>query len=240
MANVLLISHEPEAAPALIGKILAERGHHLTLHVVLEEPDRPNTAFPDPVHYDMVVAFGSFANAYDPKARVWVEPEVEYLRLLLDEDVPYLGVCFGGQLLAEAIGGHVEKAPAGGDEIGLINFTSTQEGIPLGPWFSWHEDRMVLPSHTQVTHPGLGPIEVLASNEHAVQLYRTGRAVGTQFHPEADIPTVSSWIAVGGDHIPAHTSGEQLLDALGAHHDVLRENCERLVDWFLAEIVGPI
>ena len=226
MARVLLISHEPEAAPALIGQVLRERGHDCTLHVVLEEPERPNTAFPDPEDFDIVVAFGSFANAYDPRVSVWVDPEVAYLERLVAIDKPYLGVCFGGQLLARALGGHVEKAPAHSEEIGLVRFETAHHEIPNGPWFTWHEDRYVLPDD----------VEVLARNEHAIQMYRKGRAVGTQFHPEADIPTVSSWIRVGSDHIPAVTTGDRMIAELDANHEVLRSNCERLVDWFLAEV----
>ena len=231
MAKVLLISHEPQAAPALIGEILAERGHESTLHVVLEDPDRPNTAFPDPTPFDIVVAFGSFANAYDPRASHWVDPEVAYLEHLVAIDKPYLGVCFGGQLLARALGGYVEKAPEGSDEIGLVRFDTEHHAIPAipaGPWFTWHEDRYVLPDD----------VEVLARNEHAVQLYRKGRAVGTQFHPEADIDTVSSWVRVGGDHVPAHTTGAAILAELQANEAQLRVNCERLVDWFLVDVAG--
>ena len=63
MARVLLISHEPEAAPALIGEVLRERGHETRTHVVLADPSAPDTAFPDPTGFDAVIAFGSFANA---------------------------------------------------------------------------------------------------------------------------------------------------------------------------------
>jgi hypothetical protein len=62
--------------------------------------------------------------------------------------------------------------------------------------------------------------------------------VGTQFHPEADIEVVGSWVRIGPDHIPDHTSGEVLLADLDSNADRLRENCERLVDWFLHEVAG--
>ena len=107
MARVLLISHEPEAAPALIGEVLRERGHETRTHVVLADPSAPDTAFPDPTGFDAVIAFGSFANAYDDGARPWVEPEIALIRDMLEQEVPYLGVCFGGQLPAESLGGHV-------------------------------------------------------------------------------------------------------------------------------------
>jgi GMP synthase-like glutamine amidotransferase len=227
--RILLISHEPEAAPALIGRILTERGYPVDHHVVLTDPTSPDTDYPDPRGYAAVIAFGSFANAYDEGARAWVEPEVSLIGDLVRDDVPYLGVCFGGQLLAETLGGHVERAPADQQEIGLVTFDEDPDlPIPAGPWFTWHEDRVVLPDG----------VPVLAHNGRAVQLFRHGRAVGTQFHPEADIEVVGSWVRIGPDHIPDHTSGEVLLADLDSNADRLRENCERLVDWFLHEVAG--
>ena len=229
MTRVLLISHEPEATPGLIGRILRERGYDTVTHVVLADPEVPDTEFPDPRSFDAVIAFGSFANAYDESVRAWVGPEVELIDVMLTEQIPYLGVCFGGQLLAESLGGHVERAPVEEQEIGLVTFD--QDGllpIPAGPWFTWHEDRMVLPDG----------IEVLAHNGKAVQLFRSGRAVGTQFHPEADTGVVGSWVRIGPDHIPEHTSGAQLLQDLTIHEATLRRNCEQLVDWFLHDVAG--
>lgn len=229
MPRVLLISHEPEAAPALIGRILTERGYETTHHVVLADPAHPDTAYPDVAEFDAVIAFGSFANAYDERARAWVQPEVDLIGRMVRDDVPYLGVCFGGQLLAESLGGHVERAPEEEQEIGLVTFDSDSAlPIPAGPWFTWHEDRVVVPDG----------VEVLAHNGKAVQLFRRGRAVGTQFHPEADTGVVGGWVRIGPDHIPDHTSGAQLLQDLEINEAHLRRNCEELVDWFMHEIAG--
>jgi GMP synthase (glutamine-hydrolysing) len=225
----LLISHEPEAAPALIGEILRERGYSVSTHVVLADPQHPDVDYPDPADFDAVVAFGSFSNAYDPGARAWVEPEVDLIGTLVQQDIPYLGVCFGGQLLAESLGGHVERAPEPEQEIGLVTFDQEADlPVPAGPWFTWHEDRVVVPDGD----------EVLAHNGKAVQLFRHGRVVGTQFHPEADVNVVGSWVRIGPDHIPAHTSGAQLLQDLEIHEASLRRNCEALVDWFIHEVAG--
>jgi GMP synthase (glutamine-hydrolysing) len=227
MARILLISHEPEAAPAVVGEILEERGHDVDLHVVLADPASPDTVFPSPDAYDAVVAFGSFANAYDSAARVWVEPEIDFIKGLVTEDIPYLGVCFGGQLLAESTGGYVERAPASEQEIGLVSFPHTDERpVPAGPWFTWHEDRVVVPDS----------MDVLVRNSNAPQLFRQGRAVGTQFHPEVNVELVQSWLRIGGDHVPSHTTGDALIADLQAHEGDLRRNCAALVDWFLHDI----
>lgn len=225
--RVLLISHEPQAAPGVIGRLLGERGIETTQHVVLADPAHPDIDFPDPADFDAVISFGSFCNAYDPAVRGWVQPEVDLISDMVDRDIPYLGVCFGGQLLAEALGGTVERAPAGADEIGLIHIESDVPAVPAGPWFTWHEDRTVLPDH----------VTVLARNGNAPQLFRFGRAVGTQFHPEAEIPLVRTWTEMGADHIPARTSAAAVLDDLDAHRADLEANCAQLVDWFLEDVV---
>lgn len=227
--RVLLISHEPQAAPGRIGRLLADRGIETQLHVVLGDPGAPNTAFPDPVDFDAVIAFGSFANAHDPKARVWVQPEVEYIRRLSDNQKPYLGVCFGGQLLAEALGGRVVPAGSQASEIGLVSFDENDADctVPAGPWFTWHEDRIELP---------VG-IDVLMRNDNAIQLFRSGSVVGTQFHPEADTTLVGMWTDVGGDHIPQHTSATELLADLADAETQLERNCQQLIDWFLNDVM---
>lgn len=232
MARILLISHEPEAAPAVIGEVLAARGLDVVVHTVLSTPGVPDVNYPDPRGFDAVVAFGSFANAYDESARVWVAPEVELLQMIVSEDVPYLGVCFGGQLLAESLGGGVERAPAAEQEIGLVAFEDLpRHGLPAGPWFTWHEDRIVLPED----------IEVLSRNANAIQLFRHGRAVGTQFHPEVDASLVGSWLSIGGDHVPDHTTPADVLGAVESNTEALRANCEHLMEWFLSDIamIGP-
>ena len=230
MARVLLISHEPEAAPGMIGELLTLRGVQTQQHLVLSDPAAPNIDFPDPGEYDAVIAFGSFANAYETSARAWVGPEIKHIEQLVAQDIPYLGVCFGGQLLAEALGGHVEPAPPGEAEIGLIFLDPGEQDLPIpaGPWFTWHEDRMVIPDSVQL----------LASTPSAVQLFRSGRAVGTQFHPEADLGLVSGWAAIGPDHIPSHTSAAAVLGDIGEAGAKLRENCDALVEWFMQDIAG--
>lgn len=230
MSRVLLISHEPEAAPGMIGELLELGGVETDHHIVLGDPAAPNLDFPYPRAYDAVIVFGSFANIYEVSARAWVEPEIRLIEQLMALDIPYLGVCFGGQLLAEALGGYVERAPTGMDEIGLICLDSGDGVLPIpaGPWVTWHEDRMVIPDS----------VEILAKTQRAVQLFRSGRAVGTQFHPEADSKLFSGWAAIGADHIPSHTSAQEILGDIEEANADLRSNCMAMVEWFIHDIAG--
>ncbi len=228
MTRVLLITHEPEAPPGTLGRILAERGVDCDVHAVLSDAANPDTDFPDHAHYDAVVAFGSHHHAYEEAAGAWVRPEVALIARLLEAGTPYLGVCFGGQLLAAALGGHVERAPAECAEIGVVTFADAGSPIPPGPWFTWHVDRVVLPDS----------VEVIVRNENAIQLFRHGTAVGTQFHPEVDVELVTGWTNLAGDDIPAHTSAGRILGELEEAGAGLTRNCGELVDWFLRDVAG--
>jgi GMP synthase-like glutamine amidotransferase len=228
MTRVLLIAHELEAPPGSVGRVLADAGADCDLHVVLADPDAPDTDFPDVARYDAVVALGSHFHVYDERCRSWVDREVALIARLLDSRTPYLGICFGGQLLAQALGGRVERAPAESAEIGMITFDPADSPVPAGPWFTWHVDRVQVPDSA----------EVIIRNANAIQLFRHGSAVGTQFHPEVDVEIVRRWTEIARGDIPGHTSAHEILGQLAAARDDLEANCERLVLWFLHDVAG--
>lgn len=230
--RALLISHEEEAAPAIVGQMLAARGVEIQRHVVLPPDGSVDTAFPPLSEFDLVVAFGSFHNAYDPDAADWVGAEVELIQQTMATETPYLGICFGGQLLGMAVGGSVERAPEGAEEVGVVQVRARSEAwqVPSGPWFAWHEDRIRLPEDPRV--------EVLADNDNAVQAFRVGSAVGLQFHPEVDRALVADWLRIGEHHLPAEWTSEKLMKVWAEAEPEAHRNCEQLVDWVLTEVVG--
>jgi GMP synthase-like glutamine amidotransferase len=226
----LLVSHEAEAAPAVIGELLAARGVAIDRHVVLAADGSADVAFPALDGYDLVVSFGSFHNAYDPRARGWVDAEVDLIRRVVAADLPFLGVCFGGQLLGIAVGGGVERAPEGGEEVGVLTLEPVAGPLPIpaGPWFTWHEDRVSLPDD----------VDVLARTDKAIQVFRKGRAIGVQFHPEVDADLVTDWLRIGEHHLPDGWTSDRLLAVWADAEPQAHLNCAQLVDWLLAEVVG--
>ncbi len=124
----------------------------------------------------------------------------------------------------------MERAPEGDEEMGVVMIESVGGALPIaqGPWFAWHEDRMRLPDD----------VTVLARNDKAVQMFRTGRAVGLQFHPEVDIDLVSDWLRIGGHHLPDGWTRDRLLQVWADAEPQAHRNCEGLVDWLLTEVVG--
>ena len=114
-----------------------------------------------------------------------------------------LGVCFGGQLLATALGGSVTRSLH--PEVGWHEVRSdTPDLVPGGPWFQWHFDRFTPPPNARL----------VARNDRAAQAFTHGRALGLQFHPEVDEALVQRWIAEdsdgtwsGWDWIPTNSRG---------------------------------
>jgi GMP synthase-like glutamine amidotransferase len=144
--------------------------------------------FPDPAGYDAIVAFGAVWGVYDDAAiGTWVHDEIGFTRDAIALGVPVLGICFGGQLLAAALGGQVSRAPA--PEIGWTLVESDDPGlIDAGPWFQWHFDRFTLPAG----------IPVLARTALANQAFAAGRCLGVQFHPELTPSVLECWLDNGG------------------------------------------
>ena len=224
-SKVLFIYNEHLATEALLGEAFAEQGFDIdTFEVVpAERNDDPavNVTFPDPVSYDVVVPLGARWPVYDDELRrTWVGGETQLVRDAADAGVALLGVCFGGQLLAQAFGGSVERSTV--PEIGWYHVDSDQPDlVPVGPWFQWHFDRWTLP-------PGATEIARTANSSQAFVL---GRALALQFHPEIDTALLELWLAEDRD-------GE-VVDA-GLGHDELRERTTELADSAAIRIRGLV
>ena len=187
--QVLFIYNEHLATEGLLGEAFTECGYDVATFSVVpaERVNDPvgDVAFPDPTAYDVIVPLGARWPVYDEALRqTWVGTEMQMLRDAADAGVPTLGVCFGGQLLAQAFGGSVGRSTT--PEIGWYDVASDDEGlIPGGPWFEWHFDTWTLP-------PGATEI---ARTANASQAFVLGRALGLQFHPEVDHDLLDVWLA---------------------------------------------
>jgi GMP synthase-like glutamine amidotransferase len=103
------------------------------------------------------------------------------MRRLVAQAAPVFGICFGGQLLATAVGGTV--APMGFRYRGWRTNEHAAAPIWRGPWLRWHGDFITLPES----------VEVFATDHGTVQAFRQGNAVGVQFHPEVDNALLRAW-----------------------------------------------
>jgi GMP synthase-like glutamine amidotransferase len=152
-----------------------------------ESPNIP-FEFPDFNDYDLLIPLGAPWGAWDDNCiGNWLQPELDWVRKAIEADKPVLGICFGGQLMARALGGSVAPGPKG--EIGWTNIWSErQDLLSNGPWFQFHYDRWQVP-------PGATEI---ARNPIASQAFTYGRSMGVQFLPELNAAVLKGWLDWGG------------------------------------------
>lgn len=233
--RALVIAHEVDGPGGQVAVALEGRGFEVETHVVVPDIDVPNVAvpFPDWTDYDIVVPMGSVRSLTNKdEISSWVHEELDLIRAAAERDQPMLGVCFGGQLIADAMGGSVEVSPT--TELGWFEIDAAagkQNPVSPGPWMEWHHDRFAAP-------PGA---EVLAISAVGPQLFTLGRMAGTQFHPEVDVAHIEGWLTVADDeYLTSHGRDRgSILAEMKEHEAASIERCRQLVDWFIDEVAFP-
>jgi GMP synthase (glutamine-hydrolysing) len=175
--RVLVVQNEGASPAGLISRWLDEQAADVSvLRIDVEEREV------DPRDYHLLVPLGSEFPAYD-ESRPFVERSRRLLEQAVAADVPVLGVCFGGQLLARVLGGRAFRAAE--SEIGWIPLRSHDpELVSEGPWFQWHFDNFSTP-------PGA---TLVAETDAGPQAFVSGRHLGVQFHPEVTPEIMEGWV----------------------------------------------
>lgn len=187
-----------------------------TFAVHVYDGDMPN----DPEAADGWLVSGSIHGAYENLP--WIPKLEQFLREAITAKVPVVGVCFGHQILAQALGGRVEKAKVGWG-IGAAQFTMTQTpawAAPLGDAYTnyvAHQDQVIdLPTGATT----------LASADycpHAAAYYGpqdAAYALTVQAHPEFDVTFMEDLITLreGSKSITA-TDAAQARSSLAMPND---------------------
>lgn len=233
-SKVLFLLNEHIATEALLGDAFAEHGFDVdTFEVVpADRAEQPagDVSFPDPIDYDVIVPLGATWPVYQPALLdTWVSTEMQMMRDAADGGIALLGVCFGGQLLAQTFGGTVARAPR--PEIGWCDVASDRpDVVPGGPWFQWHFDRWTLP-------PGATEI---ARTPHASQAFVLGRTLALQFHPEVDTDLLKVWLAADrtDDVGKSGLTHDRLLTRTTELADDAAVRIRNLVRGFLTHVAG--
>jgi GMP synthase-like glutamine amidotransferase len=221
--SALVLQHGRAGPPGVLGDWLAERGIEATVHRANKDPFPP-----DPSAFDMVASLGSdlSAAATDP---AWIGDEVRFLGAAVEANVPVLGLCFGGQALALALGGRVR--PAGEPEVGWMDVvTEDPAALPAGPWLHFHWEVFDPPPGTRV----------LGHSPAGAAAFELGPNLATQFHPEVTPEIVDEWARLDADRLgELGVDRDELLAAGREAAPAARANAFRLFDRWLRAAKRP-
>ena len=218
--RVLILQHEEPTPPGHVTEWLRSHDAEVeTYRIDLEEREV------DPSRYDLIVSLGSEFAAFDD-SKPFVVSEAKLMRRAFDEDVPVLGLCFGGQMLARILGADVHRSDE--SEIGWLPVrTSDPELVPAGPWFQWHFDAFTTP-------PGA---TVVAETDVGPQAFVSGRSLGLQFHPEVTTQIMDQWVRVYRHELDADgVDPDSLLEETYRRADAARSNAMQLFERFLRDV----
>ena len=160
----------------------------------------------------------------------WNPPLLALLQDAVAADVPVLGHCLGGQLLAKALGAEVTRTRH--PEIGWGEVRVTEEGAARA-WFGERSSFTTFQWHYEVFTLPEGATRLLTNHSNPEQAYALGKHVGFQSHIEMTRAMVETWCRTGAAELPASTIG-----ATQSRSDILADLDPRLDA--LARIAGEV
>src|SRR3990167_4981432 len=167
------------------------------------------------------------------EALPWIAPLLELVRDAGRKDLPVLGHCLGGQLMAKAFGGAVRASPV--KEIGWGE-VRVSDNEPAREWlgelqcfesFHWHGETFSIPP---------GGTRVLENANCANQAFALGRHFGMQCHVEMTGELIRSWVRGGAGEIAAGRASpgvqrpEEIERDLEARLEALHRVADRIYD----------
>lgn len=140
-----------------------------------------------------LIVLGGAMGVHDSSRYPYLLAVKGYIQQAVTSEMPLLGICLGGQLLADALDATVHSQRNG--ELGLHTVEVLNSGVsdplfhdipPVFPTFQWHNDSFEIPA---------GAVCLASSPVCPHQAFRYGaRQYGLQFHPEVTRGIVTSWV----------------------------------------------
>jgi GMP synthase-like glutamine amidotransferase len=130
----------------------------------------------------------------------WIEPALELIRQAVEENIPVLGHCLGGQLMAKALGGSVSRSPVkqiGWSEVQVANTPTARVWfgeLPAFEAFHWHGETFTVPERAAL---------VLSDGYCEDQAFALGKHLALQCHVEMTEEMVKAWCSNGASEIAA-------------------------------------
>ncbi|WEL20647.1 type 1 glutamine amidotransferase [Halorhabdus sp. BNX81] len=231
--HVQYLQHVPHEGPGRIAEWARDRGHTIE-GAHLYDGD----SLPEPAEFDWLVVMGGPMSVHDTEAHPWLAKEKRLIAEAIAAGKTVLGICLGGQLLAQVLGAEVREHDR--REIGWYPIEATDRARDWPPTadlpdrfpvFHWHGDTFAIPDEADRLYGSEACVNQAFVSED--------RVVGFQCHPEATAESIAALIeATEVDPGPSVQDPETLLPAADRLED-LRSYCYTLLDGLAEQCSSP-
>mgnify|MGYP001412752447 CR=1 FL=1 len=165
---------------------------------------------------DAWIITGSKYSVYDNYD--WIKELVSFTSDLIKNNKPVLGICFGHQVIAKAIGGEVLKNPLGW-ELGSYKVSLTDDGRSNNLFAGINDNDIVYESHQDIVGNLPTSAKILANTVKSIQSFCYKNSYGVQFHPEFSYNVtrmlmdlrINKGVEVDSDHLEKSTNSHKVL-----------------------------
>ena len=212
------LQHVPFEDLAGIEDWAEDRGHEISRTLLFDGQELLGLD-----EFDWLVVMGGPMNIYEEDKYPWLAIEKRFIREAIASNKIVLGICLGGQLIADVLGGKVRKNLF--KEIGWHTVKLTSEGQKSGIFrvlpntfmaFHWHGDTFEIPPQA---------LRAAESESCANQAFMLGKAVGLQFHLESSMDSIDHLIKNCSDELVDRKyiqSPEEILSHVDRIHQMNR------------------
>jgi GMP synthase (glutamine-hydrolysing) len=201
---IVFIQNDPDVPAGAYADWLRENGipFHIVRSFLAEE-------IPPITEITATIVLGGVMGVYEIEKHPYLLKVKKFIRDIVIAEQPYLGICLGGQLLADVLGAQVSSGMHGERGTHVVNLNTKGINDPLFHSlpeefisFQWHNDSFDIPERG---------VQLAFSSACPNQAFRYGKnAYGLQFHPEVDEQIVTAWCC---DDASGSTSHECVLPA---------------------------
>lgn len=206
MKPVAIFRHAPIEGPGYFATVLAR--HDVPWRVI--KIDEGEAVPRDPSEFSGLVFMGGPMSVNDDLP--WIAPVLNVIRAGVQADVPVLGHCLGGQLIAAALGGEVTRNPVkeiGWGRVDVVDGAAAREwlgDLKSFDGFHWHGETFSIPP---------GAVRIASSPYCENQAFVLGKHLGLQCHVEMTPELITSWCESGAREIARNVSRSPAVQPVG-------------------------